>query len=126
MNTQLNLTYRDASNYKASSTVVLKGEITQELIDAITQNLEEGCMIIADQVGLPTPAEQLYAEFGGPGEDDHVFTAIEQWDEDQLTLADFLTQVPATLDMTIAEVAQSISKATWDVGKEMERQGIPL
>lgn len=125
MNTRFDLEYRDASNYKASASVVVDGEITQEMINQIGQNLEDGTDIIADQVGLPTPAEQLHSEFGGPSEDDHVYTTLEQWEDEEPVVADFLTDEPATFHMSIEELCQMISSAEWDVGKEMLRQDIP-
>jgi len=123
MNSQFDLEYRDASNYRASVTVVVKGEINQDQIDKISRNLEDGMFIIAHQVGLPTPAEQLHHEFG-TSDDDHVFTVIEQWEADQPTIADFLTEEPATIEMTVDELAEKIASASWDISAEMDRQGL--
>lgn len=123
MNTQFDLEYRDASNYRAAARVVVKGEINQDQIDKISRNLEDGMFIIAHQVGLPTPAERLHNEFGASS-DDHVFTTLEQWEADQPTIADFLTEDPATIDMTVDDLAEKIGTASWDVSGEMERQGL--
>ena len=123
MNSVFDLEYRDAANYRAGERVVVSGEITQDQIDEISRNLEDGQFIIAHQVGLPTPAEKLHAEFGVDS-DDHVFTTLEQWESDQPTIADFLTEDPATIEMTVEELARKIGSASWDVSGEMERQGL--
>jgi len=127
MNTRLDLEYRDASNYRANASVVVKGEITQEMICHIDQNLEDGMFIISHQVGLPTPAERLHGEYGGADEDDHVFTALEEWEDGDLpSVEDLLTCDAPTIDMTVDVLAQKIGSAYWDVGAEMIRQDLPV
>lgn len=125
MNTRLDLEYRDASNYKANICVVLEGEITPDMISQIGDHLDDGDCIIADQVGLPTPSEQLFREFDGPGEDDHVYTAIEQWSDGDPVVADFLTDAPPTLEMSVWKFTQIITSTVWDVSREMMRLDIP-
>lgn len=125
MNTRLDLEYRDASNYKANICVVLEGEITPDMISQIGDHLDDGDCIIADQVGLPTPSEQLFREFDGPSEDDHVYTAIEQWSDGDPVVADFLTDAPPTLEMSVWKFTQIITSTVWDVSREMMRLDIP-
>jgi hypothetical protein len=123
MNSQFDLEYRDASNNRSGATVIVVGEINQAMIDEISRNLDDGKLIIAHQVGLPTPAEVLHSEFG-VSIDDHVYTTLEQWEDDVPTIADFLTDHPATIDITVEELARKIGSASWDISGEMDRQGL--
>lgn len=81
-NTLLHLMYRDACNYKAWSSVVFEGPPTPELVARLMASLDEGEYIVAEQVGLVTPAREN-ATFAGrypDGEDDHGYTEIHESD----------------------------------------------
>jgi hypothetical protein len=125
MNTRIDLEYRDADNFRKGEVVVVSGAITGPMIEAIRSNLEDDMFIIANQVGLPTPAEKLHSDHGGPKAADHVYTIMEGWDDDELRPEDLLTSEPPTHDLSIGELAQKIASARWDVPAEMDRQGIP-
>ncbi|TQV63327.1 MAG: hypothetical protein FNT29_07330 [Halothiobacillaceae bacterium] len=102
--------YRDASNYKAWGSLLLKGQVTQADADALGKFLEGGEFFIAEQVGVPPVYAELWEISGGVTEDDHVwhefvglrpataediqekpwgsvsellarFTSVRQWDE---------------------------------------------
>lgn len=82
MNTRLTLLYRDASNYKARETVVLRGEFTPEQVAAIRAKFDDGEFIIPSQVGLPNPAAQFRGKDGFPAEDlDHVWVQMADFVE---------------------------------------------
>lgn len=50
--TEIPFLYRDANNYKAHSTIVLEGEITEEQKEAIRATLLEDDKFIPEQLGL--------------------------------------------------------------------------
>ena len=78
-NTLITLKYVDENNYKESINYVLKGEITDEQLNEIAEHLEDGECIIAEEIGLPTPALQFAEKYDFPTEDDHVFTTIQEF-----------------------------------------------
>jgi hypothetical protein len=119
MNTKLSLIYRDADNYSASKDVVITGEITQQQIDKIKENLVDGCFIIAHQVGLPTPSENFGGMDNYPNwEIDHVYTMLF---DGKPTSEQLHTAEVATIDMTIDELAKNISITSWDINAELNR-----
>lgn len=63
--------YRDAGNFKAFGSVLLKGRVSDDNRDAIRSRLESGEYFIAEQVGVPPLYEQLYQWSNGPTESDH-------------------------------------------------------
>jgi hypothetical protein len=63
--------YRDAGNFKAFGSVLLKGRVSDDNRDAIRSRLESGEFFIAEQVGVPPLYEQLYQWSAGPTESDH-------------------------------------------------------
>ncbi len=63
--------YRDAGNFKASGRVLLQGNLSESERGEIIARLEDGEFFIAEQVGIPTLYDQLYAINGGPNDDDH-------------------------------------------------------
>lgn len=65
--------YRDASNYKAWGSLLLKGQVTQADVDALGKCLEGGEFFIAEQVGVPPVYAELWEISGGATEDDHVW-----------------------------------------------------
>lgn len=65
--------YRDAANYKAFGTIVLRGSHTDEDSQAIMNACESELYFVAEQVGVAPLYADLYQYSGGPTEDDHVF-----------------------------------------------------
>jgi hypothetical protein len=65
--------YRDASNYKAWGSLLLKGQVTQADVDALGKCLEGGEFFIAEQVGVPPVYAELWEFSDGPTDDDHVW-----------------------------------------------------
>jgi hypothetical protein len=129
MNTKLDLMYRDASNYKASQSVVLAGEITAEQIAAIASKLDDGAFLIAHQVGLPTPSDAFSGNDNYPNDDiDHVFTTLVEFENARETdnelpaPEDFLTDEAPTMPLDIATLASRIaSTSEWNVVAEWDR-----
>lgn len=63
--------YRDAANFKANGRILLMGDLTTAERMEITSKLEGGDLFIAEQLGVPTLYEALYAYSGGPSAHDH-------------------------------------------------------
>ncbi len=129
-NTELFLMYRDADNYKAYLTVVLAGAITDEQLAAIKPKLSDGCFIIAEQVGLPTPSFQFSHYDNWPNEDcDHVFTTWGAFEGGVPTAAEMLTDDEPTIELTVDQLVVNIlAVEEWDVEKEWRRMlngGLP-
>lgn len=122
-NTKLALQYTDAHNYKQSMIVVLGGSITQEQLEMLQSKLNEGEYIIADQVGLPTPAEKNRGYDGWPNEElDHVFTRLANLAEAVQAEELHTTEAP-TIALHVDELAARFSVLTqWDIEAEQRRQ----
>jgi len=65
--------YRDASNFKVWGEVVLRGRVADSDVTRLRQCLDAGEFFIAEQIGLPTLYEELWAFSGGPTSADHVW-----------------------------------------------------
>lgn len=65
--------YRDASNYKAWGSVLLRGAVSASEEQDLTSCLEDSSYFVAEQVGVPVLYEMLYQLSGGMTEDDHAF-----------------------------------------------------
>lgn len=63
--------YRDASNFKASNCLLLRGVLSDADRERIKAKLEGGEFFIAEQVGVPTLYHELFVLSGGPSDDDH-------------------------------------------------------
>jgi hypothetical protein len=63
--------YRDAGNFKAFGTIVLKGSVNQADQAMVRSRLSDGEFFIAEQVGVPPLYHELYRWSGGPTENDH-------------------------------------------------------
>lgn len=126
-NTELELVYADSYNNKVATTVVLEGAITQEGIDILDMLLVDGGYLIAHEVGLPTPSEQITANGNlFPTEADHIFTRIEDIYEGTAIAEQLHTDRPATVNMDIAGLIKAIQNAPRDEAAEMERQGFTI
>lgn len=58
--------YRDAGNFKAFGTVVLKGSMSQADQVMVRSRLSDGEFFIAEQVGVPPLYRELYRWSGAP------------------------------------------------------------
>lgn len=130
MNTRIELGYRTGSD-KAYTTVILPGAITQAQVEQISRGLIDSTQIIANQVHLPTPSEQLAEERNFPEADDHILTTMEDW-SDGTPKAELLhTPEEPTHGMDIATLASQIehigtSPRGWDYLTEEARMDIPF
>lgn len=110
--------YRDAANWKAVLPVVLRGEINIEQVKTITSSLHDGEFIIASQVDLPTPSLKFADYESFPDDEiDHVWTTMP----DLSDMSGLLTAQPPTVEMTVQELTEKISKAKWDILSEWDR-----
>lgn len=64
-NTKIEFLYRDASNYKMQTTVVVRGAMTEQGVREIMDSLDSGTYFIPSQVGLDGE------RFSDETEDDH-------------------------------------------------------
>lgn len=65
--------YRDASNYKAWGTLLLKGNASSADIEVLKNTFESGEFFIAEQMGIPLLYAELWEFSSGPSSDDHVW-----------------------------------------------------
>ena len=72
-NTQIDFLYRDASNYKKWNTVIVKGKMTDDMIESIIDSLEDGEYFIPEQVGLPVERFENFTE------DDHMYCELDKF-----------------------------------------------
>ena len=121
MNTLLELRYRDAHGFSEYEDVVVKGEITAENIKLIWEGLWDGEMIIADQVGLPTPS-RFKANLESSV--DHVFTILIPFEDKLPEPKSLHTDQAPTIDIHIDDLAKAINSNPWDIIKEVERLGL--
>jgi hypothetical protein len=63
--------YRDAGNFKACGTIILKGYLSATDRKSILGRLDTGEFFVAEQVGVPTLYEELYQWSAGPTVSDH-------------------------------------------------------
>lgn len=77
--------YRDASNYKSWGEILLSGTPSQNNIELLLASLESGEYFVAEQVGIPTLYQALWALSDGPNDDDHAlheFATLRAANED--------------------------------------------
>ncbi|MCA3188566.1 MAG: hypothetical protein INH12_00575 [Cupriavidus sp.] len=121
-NTKLELVYCDAASCQVSECVVVAGAISNDQLALIAGKLQQGGLLIAQQVGLPTPSLQLQGTSGWPSEIDHVFTCLEAFESGAPQLSAILTLDEPTHDITIHElVARFSAVSAWDVDAEWNR-----
>lgn len=114
MNTRISYIYRDASNYKAGSSVVVEGEINPEQIQIIASALDEGLYFIPSQVGLDDLQGQLQGydsvdelDEDGVNPDDHPWHELHEGGFES-------TNDQTTVALTVSELTESFRSATWD------------
>jgi hypothetical protein len=64
--------YRDASNYKAYGSLLLKGSYVEDERTFLISHLESGQFFVPEAMGIPQLRSQLYS-YGGPNDDDHEY-----------------------------------------------------
>ncbi|NMG42631.1 hypothetical protein GPA22_02640 [Aromatoleum toluvorans] len=65
--------YRDSGNYKAWGELLLRGNLTDREIEQMREKFSAGEYFIAEQLGVPSVAEQLWGTDGSPNESDHTW-----------------------------------------------------
>lgn len=96
--TEISYLYRDASNYKKTTTVVINGRVTVEQIKTVLECLDEGMYFIPNQIGFP---ENRFEEAD--------FAVDHCWFEmDEYSFK--LTNEPATMQLTPDDVVKLFLK----------------
>ncbi len=109
MNTKIIYTYRDASNYKAGGSEIVKGIIKDS-------DLTERDYFIPHEVDLPELQQQLtHYNGGGYTDDDHVYHELDDCEQ---------TEDRPTVEMTAGEFIQKYNNAPCDELSEIERLGL--
>ena len=94
--------YRDAANYKAWGTIVLRGAATESELEVLATHFESGEFFIAEQLGIPPLYAELWEFSNGPSIDDHVwhtFHALRPATEEDIngplfaTLKEFISRI---------------------------------
>ena len=65
--------YRNASNYKAWGTLLLRGTCSNADIESLREQFDSGEFFIAEQLGIPPLYAELWELGSGPTADDHVW-----------------------------------------------------
>jgi len=124
-NTKLNMMYRDGANYKNSMAVVLSGAISSEQFHELKDRLVDGYMLIAEQVGLPTPSFAFLGYDNWPSDDmDHSWTTMVDFDEGGVAEDRYMslrTNDDPTVDMSISTLVERLRGTEWDDVSEWER-----
>lgn len=115
MNTEFRYLYRDASNYKASSSCVLAGEITADDQRMIRARLDDGVAFIPSQVGLPDQ-QPHFLQYGPLNDDDHVWHEL-------VSISD-TTEAPTGELSADTVVAAFRTVDEWNIAAAMERLGL--
>lgn len=99
--------YRDASNYKAWGTLLLRGTATASDLEVLATHFESGEFFIAEQLGIPPLYAELWEFSNGPSIDDHVwhtFYALRPATEEDIkepvfdTVKSFISKIRAVKD----------------------------
>lgn len=86
--------YRDASNYKAWGSLVLRGGFKSSDLDILKSKFEAGIYFIAEQLQIPPLYVELWRYSDGPTVDDHVwheFSLVRLANEEDVILPVFST-----------------------------------
>lgn len=79
--------YRDAGNFKAWGTLLLKGMLTEAQVGEMHSKFDGGEFFIAEQIGVPPLYQELWDYSDGPTDSDHVwheFFALRPAEENDL------------------------------------------
>lgn len=109
MNTKISYMYRDGSNYKTYSEVILEGELTRKQLEDIQSKMEFGDGFVPHQVGLRGLQENLQCFDTQDWDDDH---QLHELDIDNDVS---FTEAKPTQGMTAEEFYQLFMKVkSWD------------
>lgn len=108
MNTRIDYLYRDGSNFKTVSAIVLAGDFTPAMVAQIRASLDEGKFFIPGQVGLPDLQNRFSPALWDPDRD-HPFHELGEIVQ---------TDCDPSLDMTVEDFAGLMAAAAddWDHG----------
>lgn len=122
MFTTLPYGYRDASGYKAGSTLVLDGALSPAEIATLTATLEDTEMFIPYDLKLGIEELQSRLE-SFPDEDDHVWHILQL---EHLTVTDTAPEgsSPIAAADFIKAFAAVKTRGGWDVVNAVERLGV--
>lgn len=106
-NTMVQYMYRDASNYKTNSFVVLKGTLSHEQVKTLLDKYGEGADgFIPSKIDLKDLQEILQAYDTSYNEDDHPFHELSEIDS---------TDKEPTVQMTAEKFYQLMMNTEWRV-----------
>jgi len=125
-NTALTIHYCDANNNNFQYPIILKGVITNELLDGYMATCREG--IIPKQIHETLEHPFIRSEhcfYSGP-DPDHIWCTIQELDEcDPIDLNSMHTVDEANVSLTVSEFFNKIkeieSNDGWDYKKEWDR-----
>lgn len=122
-NTIICLKYRDGHGDGYHDYTVVNGLITQEQINTIHENLiEEQECIIANQVGLESPARHAFMSNGGITDKDHVYTILNDFANGFKPNPERMSTTEcAHTTMTINELVNKIKETDFCEQKELDR-----
>lgn len=122
MFTTLPYLYRDASNYKEGSTIVLDGVLSDDDAAAISATFDSSEFFIPFDLHLGI-AELQSRLTSYPSEDDHVWHTLELEDREVTeTVPEGTTTLPVTLFVqSFKDVA---ARGGWDVRRAVDRLGV--
>ena len=119
MYTTLPYGYRDASNYKEGSTIVLDGVLSPVDIAAIAATLDSGEMFIPYDLRLGI--EELQSRLTSfPSEDDHVWHILQL---EHLAVTETVPEGTSTIDAAVLVKAFTdvAARGGWDVSGACDR-----
>lgn len=125
LNTRLRLKYEDSSGQSVFLTEVLSGEITIKQAALIKDSIFEPADLIAEQVGLPTPAVKMLQslrDWPNPSVD-HVYTTLLDFESGIPDVSLMLTTEPPTLDLSVYDLVVKLRAADFsNTAVEWDRQ----
>tara|TARA_B100000809_G_scaffold162345_1_gene159669 strand:+ start:275 stop:649 length:375 start_codon:yes stop_codon:yes gene_type:complete len=124
MNSELNLHYKDGSGYNQNIQVIINGTFTDVQLEMIKSKLNDDKFLIAEQVGLPSPQDEMARNNAFPTEEDHVWSSFPEFDDRTPIASEFSTDLPATSKLTVEELVKTFSTIKWQEQEEMERLGL--
>lgn len=100
--------YRDASNFKAYGSILLRGDFSRDQHNELIQSLEGGDFFIAEQVRMPPLYDLLFQFDGGPTGQDHAWHSFDRLRRE--------TAVPQGITAwgDVAELVDSFTRAAND------------
>jgi len=122
-NTRLNLVYRAARRDPIYKSVVLLGAMTEDQTAILKRQAIRGHMVIARQIGLPSPADEICPDHLTPT--DHALTSLADWEDGQPSASALHTVEPPTVMLAIGALVSQVISMKWNVDAEHDHLGIP-